>query len=172
MPGSDFRALLERLSSSGVEFTVVGGAAAVLHGASLATYDLDVLIPFTRENCERLLQAVSPLHPRLSHTVDKRPLALTADQLAGFKNLYLLTDLGRLDVLGSLPPLPDAGEVLRASKAFDVGGVKVRVISLELLIQVKAAMTRPKDKLVEAELRAIASVRGGQSDGSPGGDNT
>ena len=54
------------LTGAGVEFVVVGGTAAILHGASMATYDLDVLMPFTPDNSARLLQAVSGIHPRLS----------------------------------------------------------------------------------------------------------
>lgn len=159
MPTNDFLQLLERLTDAQVDFVVVGGTAAVLHGSAMATYDLDVLMPFTEPNCERLLEAVSGLHPRLSHTVDKRPLQLTAKELAGFRNLYLLTDLGRLDVLGSLPPIESVSSVFQSADWMDVGGLRVRVLPLGMLIQVKAAMSRPKDKLSEAELRAIANVK-------------
>ena len=91
---------------------MVGGTAAVLHGASTATYDLDIAMPFSEVNCARLLTAVVGKNPRLSHTAAKRALTLKADELASFHNLYLTTDLGRLDVLGSIPPVGDAAEVL------------------------------------------------------------
>ncbi|MBF5041567.1 hypothetical protein FGE12_04150 [Aggregicoccus sp. 17bor-14] len=159
MPANDFLQLLRLLTEARVDFVVVGGTAAVLHGSAMATYDLDVLMPFTEVNCERLLKAISGLQPRLSHTVDKRPLQLSASELSSFRNLYLLTDLGRLDVLGSLPPVEDVTSVLREAEWMDVGGLRVRVLPLDLLIQVKASMGRPKDKLTETELRAIASVR-------------
>lgn len=156
---NDYLRLLNVLSDAQVGFVVVGGTAAVLHGASTATYDLDVLMPFTPDNCERLLEAVRPLHPRFAHTPDKRPVELTSAELHGFKNLYLLTDLGRLDVLGSLPPIESVDDVFHTAERMDVGDVTVRVVSLELLIQVKAAMGRPKDKQTEVELRAIAAAR-------------
>ncbi len=156
---NDFLKLLARLTSAELEFVVVGGTAAVLHGGSLATYDLDVFMPFSVENCRRLLAAVEGLHPRLSHTPDKRPLTLDPEALAQFKNLYLLTDLGRLDLLGQLPPVESVETVFSTAERMDVGGVEVRVIALDLLIQVKASLGRPKDKLMEAELRAIASAR-------------
>ncbi|MCI0571566.1 MAG: nucleotidyltransferase [Myxococcaceae bacterium] len=159
MSANDYLRLLQALTEAEVEFVIVGGTAAVLHGSATATYDLDVLMPFTPSNCERLLRAVSPLHPRFAHTVDKRPMLLTTTELSAFKNLYLLTDLGRLDVLGSLPPVEDTQEVLRNAQWMDVGGLRVRVLALEHLIRVKAAMNRPKDKMVEAELRAIANVK-------------
>ena len=108
---------------------------------------------------EFLLKAISGINCRLSHTVDKRPLQQSADELSTFKNLYLLTDLGRLDLLGSLPPIEDIEDVFRKGELMDVGGLQVRVICLDHLIAVKAAMNRPKDRMVETELRAIASVR-------------
>jgi hypothetical protein len=40
-----------------------------------------------------------------------------------------------------------------------VEGIRSRVISLEQLIEVKALLTRPQDKDVESELRAIREIR-------------
>jgi predicted nucleotidyltransferase len=155
MAANQFVELLERLTKAGVRFTIVGGTAAVLHGAATATYDLDILMPFEPSNCEALLQALAGLNPRLSHTPDKRPLALDAEQLSAYKNLYLSTDIGRLDVLGSLPPLVDTDALIEQSVRIPLGHLEVRVLALESLLAVKAAMNRPKDKQVEAELRAI-----------------
>ncbi len=159
MPANEYVQLLRLLTGAGVEFVVVGGTAAVLHGATMMTFDLDILMPFTPDNCVRLLRAVNGIHPRLSHTVDKRALQLTAEELAKFRNLYLLTDCGRLDILGSLPPLSDTRAIVRRAEAMEVDGLTIRVLALEDLIAVKAAMDRPKDKLVAAELRAIADIR-------------
>lgn len=162
MSAHDFLRLIQLLNGAGVEFVIVGGTAAVLHGSSMATYDLDVLMPFTEENCGRLLRALADQHPRLSHTPDKRPLSLPAAELARFKNVYLATDAGRLDVLGSLPPLVEVEEVFRRAEWIDLEGIRVRIISLEQLIEVKAATGRPKDKLMATELRAISDkVKGG-----------
>ena len=156
-PTSDFFGLLGALLEARVDFAVVGGTAAVLHGASTATYDLDIVMPFSEANCARLLMAVAGKNPRLSHTADKRALTLGANELASFRNLYLTTDLGRLDVLGSLPPVGDAAEVLANAVLMQLDEEhSVRVVSLEMLIEVKAALGRPKDKQVEVELRAIA----------------
>ena len=50
---TDVGELLRRLSDAGVEFIVVGGAAAVLHGAPITTEDLDIvlkLFPSLQEN--------------------------------------------------------------------------------------------------------------------------
>ncbi len=39
---ADLEALIRELLAAGVEFLVVGGAAAVIHGAPVTTQDLDV----------------------------------------------------------------------------------------------------------------------------------
>lgn len=155
---NDFLGLLRALTASELNFIVIGGVAAVMHGASTATQDLDVLMPFEIANCARLLQAVLPLHPRLSHTPERRSLNLSASELASFKNLYLSTDLGRLDILSSLISMPDLDSVMESASTMDVEGIQVRVISLSMLIQVKSALGRPKDKQVEMELRAIMNA--------------
>ena len=43
----DFESLLNRLIQSNVEFVIVGGFAAVAHGVSLPTQDIDVCCRFT-----------------------------------------------------------------------------------------------------------------------------
>jgi hypothetical protein len=63
-------------------------------------------------------------------------------------------------VLGSLPPIATAEEALADAVRVELGTAKaVRVLSLDMLIGVKAAMGRPKDKQTELELRAIADAR-------------
>jgi len=42
-PQADLGALIAALHEAGVEFIVIGGAAAVLHGAPITTQDLDVV---------------------------------------------------------------------------------------------------------------------------------
>ncbi|MEO8435166.1 MAG: nucleotidyltransferase, partial [Pyrinomonadaceae bacterium] len=60
---TDYRELISRLVAGGVEFIIVGGAAAVVHGASRLTDDLDVVYARDRENVDRLIEALAPLAP-------------------------------------------------------------------------------------------------------------
>ena len=43
-PELDIEAILRALAGHGVDFIVVGGVCAVLHGAPVATFDLDALV--------------------------------------------------------------------------------------------------------------------------------
>ena len=57
MPNSapDFLEILRILSDHKVEFIVVGGVCAVLHGAPVATFDLDLVHNRALDNLERLI---------------------------------------------------------------------------------------------------------------------
>ena len=51
---ADLNQLLRRLCDAEIEFVIVGGFAAVLHGSTLVTRDLDVCTVLTDANVERL----------------------------------------------------------------------------------------------------------------------
>jgi predicted nucleotidyltransferase len=149
-----FRKLLQLLVDAEIEFVVVGGVAATLHGSAEPTRDLDVCISLTRDSWSRVARVIAPLNPRFALTPDKRPIASDAD-LTQFRNLYVLTDLGRIDFLGEVPPIGHLETVRKHAEEFQIEDAKIRVISLEDLIQVKEYVRRPKDLEVAAELRAI-----------------
>lgn len=60
-PIVDYLEILKTLRSHGVDFVVVGGVCAVLHGAPLATFDLDVLHSREPHNLARLMAALEEL---------------------------------------------------------------------------------------------------------------
>jgi hypothetical protein len=61
MQESSFAACLTALQQSGVEFILVGGLAAVLQGAPVQTYDVDIVHARTHENVERLLELLNSI---------------------------------------------------------------------------------------------------------------
>jgi predicted nucleotidyltransferase len=146
--------LLEVLRDSGLPFVVVGGVAAVAHGSTIATRDLDVVIDLDAEHRRRLLEALAPFHPRHAARPELGTIAPPGDELVGFRLLLLETDLGRLDVLSEMEPI-GAPEMLQTVELELLPGERFRVLSLDQLITVKAHLGRPKDRLVEGELRAI-----------------
>lgn len=151
--------LLRRLLEAQVEFVVVGGVAAIAHGSASFTVDFDVVAPFTLENTAKMLAAVSGLEARFYQTPGKPPLDRTAEQLAHFKNLYLETTLGRVDLLGSLPSVGSYEVVAARALTVRLFEHECRIVALDDLIAVKAHLGRPKDKQVELELRAIRELK-------------
>lgn len=147
--------LLLRLLEAGVEFIVVGGMAAAIHGSTRNTDDLDVAAPFTRQNMERLLAALTPLRPRNAARPDLGTISASPDELSRYRNLYLTTDKGRLDILGEVPPLGGYAEVDAEAEKIPFLGRTCKVIGLDQLITIKESIGRPKDRETAVELKAI-----------------
>jgi predicted nucleotidyltransferase len=147
--------LLQHLLTTDVEFVVVGGFGAVVHGSSLVTQDLDVCVSMTPEVIEKLRTAFRELHPMHRISSPRRSFLDTPAPGTVVKNLYLQTDLGQLDVLGEILGVGDFSQVVRSSIVVEMFGHDVRVIELEALIRAKEALGRDKDLLAVKELRAI-----------------
>jgi hypothetical protein len=60
-PPMNFRLILQTLADHQVDFIVIGGVCAVLHGAPVTTFDVDLVHARTPENIERLLRALESL---------------------------------------------------------------------------------------------------------------
>ncbi|MBN1360124.1 MAG: hypothetical protein JW993_06010 [Sedimentisphaerales bacterium] len=157
---SDQLTLLRRLIEAGLDFVIVGGYAGVVHGCSYVTQDIDICCLFAPANLLALHQALADLHPVHRVTPGRKPLDLTADSAAQFTNLYLDTDLGRLDCLSTIEGLGDYPQVKQASEEIDVAGLRLRVLSLDALIRAKEAMNRPRDREAIRQLEALKALRG------------
>lgn len=152
---TDFEQALLLLARHGVEFIVVGGLAAVAHGAPIVTLDLDVVHRRTPENIQRLLMAISDL--KAVYVNDRRNLSPQESHLAGPDHQLLDTRLGRIDMLGELGAGMDFDALALDSVEVDLFGQSTRIISLERLIAIKQTLTRPKDQLMLLQLLALRS---------------
>ncbi len=148
--------LLELLAGGDVEFVVVGGYAAVLHGSSYITQDLDICIVCSPDNIERLRRLLKDLDPRHRMTAQKLSFLETPPPGTELKNVYLRTRLGVLDVLSEVLGVGDFKRLNDQAREVMIAEKRVRVISLQDLIAAKEALARDKDLLVAKELRAIA----------------
>ncbi|OAD22636.1 hypothetical protein THIOM_001550 [Candidatus Thiomargarita nelsonii] len=151
---ADISALIESLISSGVEFIVVGGAAAVLHGAPTATVDLDIVHRQTSDNVNRLMNVLTSLDT-IYRDPAGRHIVPTKDDLMGKGQLNLSTDLGPLDPLCRLHDGRGFDELIPHSVVLSDSGKSIRVLDLDTLIEIKDSTKRPRDKLVVSLLVAL-----------------
>ena len=77
---ADLQALLAKLSDAGVEFIIVGGAAAVMQGAPITTNDLDIVHRRTPENVARLLEVLQQIDATMRYDFAHRGLRPTAGE--------------------------------------------------------------------------------------------
>lgn len=152
---TELNRLLQTLCDADVDFIVVGGFAAMLHGSSMLTRDLDVCAVITDASVVKLRTAFRDLHPTHRQTPQRLSFLDTPDPGVPLKNIYLQTDLGPLDILGSITGFGDIAELRKNAVTFGLFGRQVHVISIDDLIRAKEALGRPKDLLVAQELRAI-----------------
>lgn len=146
--------ILSRLHANKVEFVLVGGLAAVVHGVTMVTRDVDICCRFSEENLLRIQTSVQDLHP-VHRSRPDLPLNLTTEQCAGLKNLYLRTDIGILDCLGGVLAIGDYEDVLNNSIIAELPFGEIRVLDLESLIRAKEAMKRDHDLQTAKQLKAI-----------------
>ena len=148
---ADLEALIEALLGAKVDFIVVGGVAAVLHGAPITTQDLDIVHSRAADNVLRLATLLDHLDARIRGR-DLRP---TADLLTGQGQMNLSTALGPLDPLCVLHDGRGYDELLPHTELVTDGSVEIRVLDLETLIAVKTAAGRARDKLILPILLAL-----------------
>lgn len=157
---ADIESLLRALLDGGVELIVVGGVAAILHGAPTTTRDLDIVHRRTPENIERLLAVLGALDASVREPGNRR-LRPTASLLAGTGQPLFSTSLGPLDTLCVLDAGRGYDELLADSEEVVDEGYRFLVLSLDALIRAKAAANRPKDQLVLPILIALQRDRTG-----------
>lgn len=157
---ADIGALLEALAQAGVEHIVVGGVAALLHGAPLPTRDLDIVPRQTAENLDRLfglLKAVDAIvrEPGI-HIL--RP---TRDPLNGTGQILLSTTLGPLDLLLRLHDGQGYDELRSRSVVLQSGALAVTLLDLPALISIKQSTGRVRDRLAVPILADLLRARSG-----------
>ena len=156
---TQIEAMLRALVDSEVEFVLVGGVAATVHGSARATYDLDVVYRRTPENFERLVRALSAFDPYLRGVPRGLPFRWDARTLECGLNFTLTTLLGHLDILGEIAGGGTYEQLHTHSIEIAVFGIECLCLDLDMLIHVKRAAGRPKDFEAIAELEALREER-------------
>jgi hypothetical protein len=157
--GQRFADLLRLLTRHGVDFVVVGAAAAVLDGAPITTFDLDVVFETSAENRARLLAALEEIDAVYLDPLDRRILP-TDERLQAHRLNLFTTRLGRFDALTAIAPEQTWGELLPRSHTLEIGGAAVRVLDLDAVIESKEAAGRDKDRAALPLLRETLRLKG------------
>ncbi len=168
IPETDFRSIVRLLAESGIEFVVIGGVAAIAHGAGRVTYDVDVVYRRTRENMQRIVDAFAPIEPYLRGAPPGLPFKFDLTTLRHGLNFTLITKLGQVDLLGEVAGEGTYAALLPFVESKEAFGLSLPCVSLEKLIALKRAAGRPKDFEPIAELEAIRQERlSGRADFQP-----
>jgi hypothetical protein len=153
IPNFDFPQILQTFAEHKVDFIVVGGVCAVLHGAPVHTFDLDLVHSRAPENLDRLLQALQELDAYFREHGEHR-LRPSRSHLASPGHQLLMTCAGPLDLLGTISNDRGYEELLPHTLAMKVrDDLQVRLLDLATLIVMKEETTRDKDQATLSILR-------------------
>jgi predicted nucleotidyltransferase len=162
MAWADFRTSLRILSEGGVRFIVVGGVASVLNGASVNTFDLDIVPSRDEENVARLLRVLDVVDAIYRFQPTRR-IKPDASHLSSPGHKNLTTKYGLLDVLGTIGRGLSYEDLLPHTVEMDVGdGIRVRVLDLETIIAIKQELGTEKDLAVLPLLRRTLKEKQGR----------
>ena len=146
-PTPDFLEILKVLSKNEVDFIVVGGVCAVLHGAPVTTFDLDIVHSRSRNNLTNLMEALKDLDVHYRERKDKR-IKPKLSHLASTGHHLLITKSGPLDLLGKIGKSHTYSDLLPFTIDLKVGKLHVRILELETLIKIKKETITEKDKII------------------------
>src|ERR1700689_3374379 len=150
---TDFQEVLRILSTHRVDFIVVGGISAVLNGAPVNTFDLDVVHSREPGNISRLLEALEELGAEYRYT-GGRKLKPAESHLVSKGHQLLTTRFGPLDVLGTIGNDLAYSDLLpHTSQVLVTDDLAVRILDLETLIAIKEQLGTEKDRAVLPTLR-------------------
>ena len=90
---------LQALCDAGVDFVIVGGVSATLHGSAQVTFDLDICYSRSADNLKRLAKALAPFRPRPRGVPDHLPFVWDESTLRNGSLFTLTTELGDIDCL-------------------------------------------------------------------------
>src|ERR1017187_5260697 len=98
----EFAKAVQRLVDEGVEFVVIGGLSASLHGSARLTFDLDICYARSLSNLRRMAASLAPFHPRPRGFLSDLPFLWDERTLQNGTVFTLDTDLGPIDLLAEV----------------------------------------------------------------------
>ena len=162
---TDFRAVIQLFDGAGIEFVIVGGLAATIHGSARLTQDVDFVYARTLTNIDRVVAALRPHAPYPRGAPLGLPFDWSRATIERGLNFTLTTAIGDIDLLGEITGGGDYEALLPHSARVEIFGCRCRCLDLPELIRVKRAAGRPKDLDALAELEALLEERGDPSRG-------
>lgn len=146
---------LHALCDSGVEFVVIGGVAAALHGSAQVTFDLDICYSRLSPNQKRLRDALQPFHPRPRGFPRDLPFVWDEATLRNNTILTLESEIGAIDLLAEVAGIGNYEQLKSRSISVNAFDRSVAVVDIRSLITAKRAAGRQKDLSSIPELESL-----------------
>jgi len=125
--------IIQILNRHNVEYIVIGGVAASLHGCPEQTYDIDILYNNTVDNKNRLLNALNEMEAQWD-------IPLTSAILDRQYVFALYTKHGDLDIFNYVTGLGYYKDAIKHKKVSKYSDTEIEILNLEGWIKSKEAV--------------------------------
>ena len=154
----DLSAILEGLLEADIKFILVGGLAAVVQGAPVATMDVDIVHNRSSENISKLIAFLNSIDAAYRRPDDK-VIGPNEGDISGMGHFLFSTRFGPLDVLAFIEQGQTYEDLLEDTVEIEFRGHIIRVLNLKELVELKKKSRDPKDKqrltVLEETLRQV-----------------
>ena len=159
----DIEAILGTLDRHGVEYILIGGLAARLHGSPLLTDDVDITPSARADNLRRLVAALRELGAelRVAGLEDGLPFDFDERSFHSTTAMTLTTREGPLDLCFRPEGTGGYDDLAEHAEKYEVFGLMIRVASLDDVIRSKQAAGRDVDLQALPTLHALRERKAG-----------
>jgi hypothetical protein len=152
---SDLAQIIPPLVGAKINFILIGGKAATLHGSARVTFDTDIVYDRRKANLEKIVKLLKPFSPYLRGAPPGLPFVFDLPTLRNGLNFTLTTRLGDLDLLGEVVGGGGYRDLLPHTLTVEAFAARFKCVDLPTLIKLKRAAGRPKDLESIAELQTL-----------------
>ncbi len=164
-----FERIFSEFQKRRIKYVVIGGVAVNLHGFQRAIGDLDIVISYNEADIKKLILMIKDLglRPRVSVSVDDLADAGKRRKWAVEKNMKVFSIYNPKDALECIDIMLDEyanfNEIYRRRKILSAGNLKISIIALDHLIEMKKEVGRERDKIDVAALQNIRKLNRGKN---------
>jgi hypothetical protein len=154
-----FTRAVQALVDEEVQFVIIGGWSAILHGSRSSAEDFDICYSRSPQNLQSLARALAPFKPRVRGAPEDLPFVWNEETLRNGGVFALTTAQGDIDLhpeISGVGWFDQAKEHSILVNAFDRS---VWTLDLRTLIQAKRAAGREKDLRVLPELESLLEAQ-------------
>ena len=155
---AELSSILEGLGKANIKFILVGGLAAVVQGAPVATLDVDIVYDRSSENIAKLLAFLNSIDA-IYRRPDDKVILPAADHFLVMGHLLFTTRLGPIDVLAFIEEKKTYEDLIEHTIEIEFRGCTLHVLDLKILIELKRTSNDLKDKqqlpVLEETLRQL-----------------
>lgn len=155
----DAERILEALARHGVDFVLVGGMAAQVHGNTRMTNDVDMIPEPDPPNLARLAEALRELDAQVLNP-GHEDLEIDAAMLPRATIWQFATPHGDIDVLHETPGAAPYDQLRKRALVVALDEVRIPVAGRDDLIRMKLARGRPIDR---ADVAALTDPEAGSA---------